>query len=151
MHSAHSDSLTWKWTIVPWKTTFLYDQGVFHFHVSRSVGVFFCLRKTPVKEGVILRGVWRSVRFPCRTHPNNPTDLKPDSPASEKSQCSVECESDLMQLSSHHQTSQRIVWFWGPAALHPPVYQLTSLNLASERPDLDDKLGDASDPKRASR
>ena len=29
-----SDSLTWKWKMVPWKTTFLYGQEVFHFHVS---------------------------------------------------------------------------------------------------------------------
>ena len=32
----HSDSLTWKWKMVPWKTTFLYEQGVFHFHVMCS-------------------------------------------------------------------------------------------------------------------
>ena len=32
----HSDSLTWKWNMVPWKTTFLYEQVFFHFHVSES-------------------------------------------------------------------------------------------------------------------
>ena len=31
-----SDSLTWKWKMVTWKTTFLYQQRVFHFHVSES-------------------------------------------------------------------------------------------------------------------
>ena len=31
-----SDSLTWKWKMAPWKTTFLYKQVVFHFHVSES-------------------------------------------------------------------------------------------------------------------
>ena len=31
-----SDSLTWKWKMTPWKTTFLYKQEVFHFHVSQS-------------------------------------------------------------------------------------------------------------------
>ena len=30
------NSLTWKWTMASWKTTFLYKQGVFHFHVSQS-------------------------------------------------------------------------------------------------------------------
>ena len=25
----HSDSLTWKWKMVPWKTVFLYKQGDF--------------------------------------------------------------------------------------------------------------------------
>ena len=32
----HSDSLTWKWTMASWKTTFLYKQWVLHFHVSES-------------------------------------------------------------------------------------------------------------------
>ena len=31
-----SDSLAWKWNIAPWKTTFLYKQRIFHFHVSES-------------------------------------------------------------------------------------------------------------------
>ena len=31
-----SDSLTWKWTMGPWKTTVLYKQAFFHVHVSES-------------------------------------------------------------------------------------------------------------------
>ena len=40
--SLHSDSLTWKW-MVPWKTTFLCEQGVFHFHVKCSSQCIFFL------------------------------------------------------------------------------------------------------------
>ena len=29
----HYDSLTWKWKMGPWKTTILYKQAGFHFHV----------------------------------------------------------------------------------------------------------------------
>ena len=34
----HSPELTWKWKC-PWKTIFLYKQGVFHFHVSCREGM----------------------------------------------------------------------------------------------------------------
>ena len=30
----HSQKLTWKWRMAPWKTMFNYKQVVFHFHVS---------------------------------------------------------------------------------------------------------------------
>ena len=36
LSTLHSGSLTWKWKIASWKTTFLYKQWVFHFHVSES-------------------------------------------------------------------------------------------------------------------
>ena len=32
----YSDSLAWKCKMVPWKTTFLYEQVFFHIHVSES-------------------------------------------------------------------------------------------------------------------
>ena len=38
-----SDSLTLKWTMASWKTTFLYKQDVFHFHVSESESISMCL------------------------------------------------------------------------------------------------------------
>ena len=41
MVQVHSDSLTWKWKMASWKTTFLYKQWVFHFHVSESECSFF--------------------------------------------------------------------------------------------------------------
>ena len=40
--------ITWKWNMAPWKTIFLYKQGVFHFHVSSRECIVFWSYTIPI-------------------------------------------------------------------------------------------------------
>ena len=65
----HSDSLTWKWKIAPWKTILLYEQGFLHFHVSESECI--CIKIRPIRCRMMrtgrmmrpARGCGRKYRF----------------------------------------------------------------------------------------
>ena len=65
----HSDPLRWKRKMVLWKSTFLYEQGVCHFHVSESEYRFFwyvpCtfFRRPLVPGHSLVHGsLWRSLQ-----------------------------------------------------------------------------------------
>ena len=45
--TTYTPTQTWKWKMVPWKTTFLYKQRVFHFYVSESECTFRTKKKNP--------------------------------------------------------------------------------------------------------
>ena len=52
---------TWKWNMVPWKSVFLYEQAIFHFHDCFREGKAYRYRASPAIAGVsrVPRAVWR--------------------------------------------------------------------------------------------
>ena len=48
----HSQELTWKWRMAPWKTIFHYKQVVFHFHVCYRRGTLHLLNMAVYEQTV---------------------------------------------------------------------------------------------------
>ena len=57
----HSLKQSWKWTVAPWKTTFLYQEGVVHFHDRCREGTSV-IPNTPSTRAVVPSGMRGRVR-----------------------------------------------------------------------------------------
>ena len=86
----HSDSLTWKWKMGPWKSAVLYKRrGELHFHVSESKCIYWNIHltrenhKTQTSKGASVQStptdIFCSVLIwtPCSMLWGNPSQNKP--------------------------------------------------------------------------